>query len=175
MSLFRKTTTWAMIIAFLAAGGEGLPSFAQSDAGELADLSGPRLTVTVTVATAPCCGEADACCCQAVRLPKQPLASEMACCEHREEGAGPARAGCSSDSPLCRCTAEQRVPLEESLPDGLPVPQAQRDLCDCVALENRLASDELTVATSCGGPLTAAAPLPLPISVQLATLCCWRA
>jgi len=149
--------------------------------------------VTVVVQeTLSCCGTNGDCCCVAA-MPafedaNAAAAAEFAsCCGHAEvrleprlaldeEGPEPAvKTGCSFESPLCQCTAERRVPLEESLPDGLPGPQAERDLCDGVALENRLASDELTVATRFRSVLTAAAPLPLPVSVQMATLCCWRA
>jgi hypothetical protein len=176
-----------MITAILAAGGIVRP-----DAGPPSTpRSGPQVTVVVQE-TLSCCGTNGDCCCVAAMPAFEEatvaVVAELAsCCGHAEvqleprvaqdnEGLDPAmKKGCSFELPLCSCTAERRVPLEDSPPAGLPAPQAERDLCDGMALENRLASDELTLTTSCSGVLTAAAPLPLPVSVQLATLCCWRA
>jgi len=188
MPAFRSLTVVLMLAALTAGGARGIVR--PGGAGPSSALaSGPH--VTVIVGPPSCCGSNGDCCCIASADVLQEAnadasGAEPACCEHAESRHEPFHAqndgnprsatgtGCSAESPLCQCTAEQRVPLE-SFPAGLPAPQSDGDFCDAASAENRLASSELTFGNRSSSAPRAAAPLPLPILVQLATLCCWRA
>ena len=181
MHPLRKTVVWTVIAALLAAGGVGFPGLTSDGRGEQPSVGGPQVTLTVVAPT--CCGVDGECCCQAATLPAEPAAEKLACCggdESQQQAIAraacitPAHSDCSADSPLCTCTTRQRIPLEQEMPLSLPAPQAESENFAGVADENVCASDELHGLSTSGSVSLAAAPLPLPVLVQLATLCCWR-
>ena len=180
MHPLRKTVVWTVIAALLAVAGGGLPGLTSDGRGEQPSVGGPQ--VTLTVVTPSCCGVDGECCCQAAKRPEEPVAEKLACCSGGEPQQAtfmaacmtPADSDCSADSPLCTCTTQQQVPLERAMPMGLPAPTADGEICVGVADENVCASGELHAFITSGSVSLAAAPLPLPVLVQLATLCCWR-
>lgn len=185
-----RSLTVVVMLAGLAAGGLVRPGSSKP-----LTAAGIRPQMIIFLEKPACCRTTGNCCCvTAAAVVEEASVDVAACCRRAEPCLERSQArvahvqennvlchameeGCSaeSDSPLCQCTAEQRVPLEDSLPAGLPAPQTNSDLCDAASAENRLASNELTVVNSFGSVPIATVPLPLPVSVQLATLCCWRA
>ncbi|MGA0039024.1 MAG: hypothetical protein ACO3NZ_04180 [Pirellulales bacterium] len=171
----------ALVIAVFAAGGGGLPRVIAGDPDHPFVGDAPR--VTVMIAGASCCGDGGSCCCRAESLPMPPAVPAKACCSDADAihvaaaigDADPLPQSGSSDSPFCSCNTEQQLPLEGTMPFGSPAAPTDFDVHRCVTIENRVASDELLLATTPGSVPMAAAPLPLPVLLQLATLCCWRA
>lgn len=161
----------AIIVAFLAADGRGLPQVLRADDG--VDTPGTAVLVVATdgCSAVSCCGAGSDCCCCGPHGDELSAEPAVSCC-----GGGMDHAALADDESArgCRCSFSPvddgpRVPM-------VPAQAAGSQVVDAMVVAPVAGSDGVLVeAGLVGHPGDTCDPQPDSLLRQLAVLCCWRA